>query len=94
MTDSAETRFKQLLVDAICGVGFPSIVLAQECEKVGMAEFTGTVYEPEWQWSRPALDGLPVSTLQELYEGLADKRDALDNHPATTPEAPRIIVGH
>ncbi len=91
---SVEGRFKTLLVDAICGVGFPSMVLAQECEKVGMAEFTGNPHNPEWKWHRAALDELPVDTLQELYDGLADKREALDNPHAPEPEAPRIIVGH
>ena len=69
MTD--EDRFKQLLIDAICGVGFPSVLLAQECERVGMADYDGNI----WVWDRKALSKLPVETLQELYQGLCDERE-------------------
>lgn len=91
MNDSPEIRFKTLLIDAICGVGFPSMILAEECVKVGMAEFAGSHQAPEWR--RPALQELPIDTLQELYDGLADKRDALFTQ-APEPAAPRIILGH
>lgn len=70
-----EQRYQLLLVDAICGVGFPSITLAAECQRVGMAEFTGNQWNPDWKWDRKALRKLPHQTLQELYEGLCEQRE-------------------
>lgn len=42
MTDDKEIEFderafKTLIIDAVCGVGFPSQILAAECENAGMA---------------------------------------------------------
>ena len=71
MTD--EQRYHQLLVDAICGVGFPSVVLAQECEQVGLAEYN--LYYQRYEWDRKALFHVSVEQLQELYEGLCDERE-------------------
>lgn len=66
-----DQQFHQLIIDAICGVGFPSVLLAQECERVGMADYDGS----SWVWDRKALAKLPVETLQELYQGLCDERE-------------------
>ena len=90
MTD--ENRFKQLLVDAICGVGFPSVFLAQECEKVGMATFTGNRHNHIWEWDRRALLAITTGALQELYDGLCEERER--NFTPTDPvdDYPGIIV--
>lgn len=69
-----ELAFKVLVVDAICGVGFPSPILAMECEKVGLADFTGNQWNSAWRWDRAALLACSVSDLQELYEGLCRAR--------------------
>lgn len=73
MTD--EDRYKQLLIDAICGVGFPSLVLAQECERVGMADLNVT--KDGWLWDRKALWRVTTEQLQELYEGVCEAREEL-----------------
>lgn len=69
MTD--EQQFQQLLIDAICGVGFPSVILAQECERVGLADSHAT----GWRWDRKALWKIAIEPLQELYEGLCQARE-------------------
>lgn len=76
-----DQQFHQLLIDAICGVGFPSVLLAQECERVGMADYDSVT--TRWLWDRKALSKLPVETLQELYQGLCDEREA--NFTPTDP---------
>lgn len=78
-----EQRFQQLLIDAICGVGFPSVLLAQECERVGLADAV-LGHEPVyghtqniWRWDRKALWKIDIVALQELYEGLCQSREEL-----------------
>ena len=86
MTD--DDRYQLLLIDAICGVGFPSVILAQECERVGMADAHAT----GWTWDRKALWKVGVDKLQELYGGLCEQREA--NMQPTEPleEVPTIIL--
>ena len=85
----AELAFKRLVVDAICGVGFPSTLLAQECEKAGLAVFIGNSYDPQgWIWRREQLLKCSTESLQELYEGLCDARD-----DATPPDPDRTSSG-
>lgn len=69
-----DQRYQLLLVDAICGVGFPSVVLAQECESAGMAEYD--LYNRQWQWDRKVLLACSEDQLQQLYEGLVEMREA------------------
>ena len=90
MTD--EQKYLLLLVDAICGVGFPSITLADECERVGMANFTGNQWNPAWEWDRKALLKLPAETLQELYEGLCTQREKNMEPTAPLEDEPSLIV--
>ena len=66
-----ETAFKVLLIDAICGVGFPNILLGGECEKVGLAAFDNGHYT----WKRSALAGNATERLQELYQALCEARE-------------------
>lgn len=66
-----ETAFKVLLIDAICGVGFPNILLGGECERVGLAEFDNGHYT----WKRRALAGNATERLQELYQALCEARE-------------------
>ena len=70
-----DQRYQQLLIDAICGVGFPSVILAQECERVGLARFDHLVQE--WRWDRKALWNVTIEPLQELYQGLCESREEL-----------------
>ena len=70
-----ETRFRQLLIDAICGVGFPTILLGTECVQVGLAHHVGDQWGVEFAWDRLALGGVETSSLQELYDALCEQRD-------------------
>ena len=70
-TLARETAFKVLLIDAICGVGFPNILLGGECEKVGLAEFDNGHYT----WKRRALARNTTERLQELYQALCEARE-------------------
>lgn len=66
---------KTLVIDAIIGVGFPSVVLASECERIGMAEYTGTATGPSWAWRRERLEKCEEHQLQELYTALREARE-------------------
>jgi hypothetical protein len=56
-----------LFVDAVVGVGFPHPRVATDAERGGLALQKDDL---TWAWYRPALEELPLSTLQELYTGL------------------------
>ena len=90
MTD--EQLFQQLFCDAVCGVGVPQLTLALECERVGLASFSGDQHNPEWRWDRKALWKVSVEQLQELYEGLCIARE--ENFTPTDPvdDFPGLIV--
>ena len=95
-TDIAETvtaniALKVLIIDAICGVGFPSHLLATECEKAGMAIYSQ--HHPDlYVWDRNALALSPISKLQALYQALCEARDEA-NAPATYPEPSGVLHG-
>ena len=73
---------KTLVIDALVGGGFPNPIIAVECEKVGLAEVFGSPFEPQWRWNTAALAECELSTLQELYEAMREKRGL----PMTQPE--------
>lgn len=87
---TGEDCFKQLVIDAIVGVGFPSVVLAQECERVGLARFSGDQWNPQWEWLRDRLAAVAVDKLQELYDGLCEQRE--QNTQQTEPLDKPLIV--
>lgn len=73
---------KQLVIDAICGVGFPSLILAMQCEQLGLASPSGPT---DWHWNVDQLQACREEQLQELYEALCEARaemEALDAPPA------------
>lgn len=72
---------KTLIIDALVGIGFPSMLLAGECEKVGLAYFTGNQSQPEWAWRLDVLEKIELEKLQELYTGLREARDELQAPP-------------
>jgi len=90
-----EAGFKQLVIDAIVGVGFAGqMTLAMECERAGLAEYTGNQHNPSWAWRRAKLEACGLEMLQELYQGLREARDE-QNAPvdevATEPESLIIL---
>lgn len=72
---SEEQRFQTLLIDAICGVGFPTLLFGTECLKAGLARNVGDQWGVEFVWDRLVLGGVDIPQLQELYDGLCDLRD-------------------
>lgn len=73
---SDEQRFKQLLIDAICGVGFPSMILAHWCEQTGLATMRPHgMGGPLFAWDVIALGAVDVCQLQALYDGLCGLRE-------------------
>ena len=69
-------RFKQLLIDAICGVGFPSLILASQCEQAGLATMQPhSAGGPLFTWDVIALGAVEVDQLQALYDGLCALRE-------------------
>ena len=77
---------KTFLIDAIVGIGFPSTLLASECERAGLAVFTGEPYAPEWDWRREQLEKCEETQLQELYMGLREERDSQQSALDATAE--------
>jgi hypothetical protein len=67
--------FSVLVIDAIVGVGFPTIAAGVMAERAGLATYSRNQGEPHWYWSRDKLKALPLPTLQELYLSLKEARD-------------------
>jgi len=59
-----------LLVDAIVGVGFPTIAIGVVAEKEHMAYFAGNQHGENWRWRREKLETLSEDKLQALYHNL------------------------
>lgn len=85
-------RYKDMVIDAICGIGMPSMLIATECEKVGMAEFSGNQWNPSWLWRRDRLAPLSVSQLQELYDGLYEARKDAQAPTDPADDVPSSII--
>ena len=61
---------RELVTDAIIGVGFPTIGIAIAAEKEHIAYFTGNQHNESWRWDRDKLDRLTDEQLQSLYTNL------------------------
>ena len=59
-----------LLVDAIGGVGLPTIAIAIAAEKEHMAVFIGNQHDENWSWRKDKLAQLSEAKLQALYYNL------------------------
>lgn len=57
-----------LYVDALIGRGFPTMTLAVEATKQGLARFTGNQWNEAWEWDRKALESQPEASVKALYE--------------------------
>ena len=79
---------KTLVIDALIGAGFHSVVIAQECERVGLADFDK--YHSKWSWRREQLEQLDLDKLQELYTAMRESREELE--AAAEPEEEPLIV--
>ena len=88
MTD--EQKYQLLLIDAICGVGFPSVILAQECERVGLAHY-GEEHAQYFAWDRKALWNVAIDDLQELYSGLCERREK-NTQPTEPLDEPESLI--
>jgi len=66
---------KQLLIDAIVGADFPTIEIAVQAQKAGLARYTGTQHSESWAWIRSKLDEQTEEFLQTLYQGLREARE-------------------
>lgn len=86
---------KTLVIDAIVGVGFPTLTLALSAEKSQMATYIGGQFNAKHQWNRAKLEELPLETLKTIYEGLRSEREIQEAEPvavATKPGAPKLYV--
>lgn len=86
--------FKTLLIDAIVGVGFPTIMLASVCEDAGLATFVGNQHNHAWEWKRGALARNTTEKLQELYEALCGARDDALSAQKTHNEKLSVLNSH
>ena len=65
-----EITLKDLLLDAIKGVGFPTIAIGVVAEREGVAWFTGNSQGEHWRWHMDKLVHLSEEKLQALYHNL------------------------
>lgn len=79
---------KTLVIDALIGAGFHSVVIAQECERVGLADFDK--YHSKWSWRREQLEQLDLDKLQELYTAMRESREELE--AAAEPEEEKSLI--
>lgn len=81
---------KTLVIDAIVGIGFPSILLADECRKAGLAECLGGGHgDPRYEWRRDQLEKIELEKLQELYTAL---REAREEGSVAEPEKDKPLI--
>lgn len=81
---------KTLVIDAIVGAGFHSVIIAQECERLGLASFDH--HHTKWSWRREQLERLELEQLQELYTGMREAREELAAQPPEPVEEPLIVL--
>lgn len=81
---------KTLVIDALIGVGFHSVVIAQECERVGLADFDK--FHTRWSWRREQLEQLDLDKLQELYTAMRESREELEASAEPEEEKSLIVV--
>ena len=79
---------KTLVIDALIGAGFHSVVIAQECERVGLADFDK--FHTRWSWRREQLEQLDLDKLQELYTAMRESREELE--AAADPEEEKSLI--
>lgn len=61
---------KTLVIDAIIGVGLPTMAIALMAERQKMADFCGNQHNEAWRWRRPMLEAWTLEALQSLYINL------------------------
>ena len=65
-----EVPLSELIIDAITGVGLPTLAIAIEAEKKHLATFVGNQHNTAWKWRREKLEALSEAQLQALYYNL------------------------
>lgn len=68
---------RQLLVDAIKGVGFPNMQYASDMEKEGAVAYNGDQHRIEWKWNDEYLDTLSKMDLVNLWITMDNQRREL-----------------
>ena len=81
---------KTLVIDALIGAGIHSVVLAQECERVGLAEYDKRTQT--WSWRRERLEAIDLERLQELYTAMRESREELQSVVDEPEEKPLIVL--
>lgn len=61
------SAYRQLLIDAIVGRGFPSMAVASRFEDDGLAKFSGNQWSEAWSWDRARLSSLSADQLESIY---------------------------
>ena len=67
---------KELLIDALYGIGCGPNKVANYFEEKGLASFSGNQYNEEWEWSKVELKKLSMEDLLEIYDGLRKIRES------------------
>jgi hypothetical protein len=78
---------KTLVIDALIGAGIHSVILAQECERVGLAAYDKRTQT--WAWRREQLERIDLEKLQELYTAM---REAREEATPTDPEEEKPLI--
>lgn len=58
---------KEVMIDAICGAGFPNTVFAVWAEGNGLAKQSGNQWNEGWSWDRGRLAILELDALFAIY---------------------------
>jgi len=75
-TNEERTFYKEMLIDAIVGAGFPSVEFAELATKRELAHFSGNQWNADWEWSRKALSDICSVELLALYTTIKEIRAA------------------
>jgi hypothetical protein len=74
MTPADSPEYRELLVDALIGIGLPSYEFAENAVAHDLATFTGDQFNEAWSWRRSALEAMDSGELLVIY--LAARRAA------------------
>ena len=64
---NGRSRYHELLIDGLVGVGFKSIAYAEQAVAAGYAKFTGNQHNESWQWDRARLEKTSEAEALALY---------------------------
>lgn len=62
-----DVPIKDVMIDAICGAGFPNQQVGMWAQGLSLASFSGNQWNEGWEWNRSALCELELDALFAIY---------------------------